>query len=129
MYANKISEIGRREIEGFIGVFPLDKIPEHVGTPPKSFIVNTDTSNLEGKHWLAVSYETGGIIRVFDPLGFYYPQLLISKLHNLPNYHIIYNRKMFQNPLESTCGPHCLLFLKSRVNEYKHRKCLSMDVD
>jgi hypothetical protein len=95
-------------------------MPLHICHAPKSLIVNTDTSNLKGKHWIAISYEEGGIIHAFDPLGFYYPPLLVSKLHSMPYQHIIYNRKMIQNPFESTCGPHCLAFLKSRVNYYKH---------
>jgi len=123
MYANEIYHIAKNTIPGFIGVFPLDKMPLHIGRAPKSLIVNTDTSNLEGKHWIAISYEQGGIIHAFDPLGFYYPPLLVSKLHSMPYQHVIYNRKMIQNPFAPTCGPHCIAFLKSRVNYYKHRDC------
>ena len=121
MYANELNDIGKKHVPGFVGVFPLNRLPLHIGRPPKSFIVNTDTSNLLGEHWLAVSYEEGGIVRAFDPLGFFYPQLLVSKLHSLPNVHVIYNRKMIQNPFESNCGWHCLIFLRQRAATYKHR--------
>jgi hypothetical protein len=121
MYTNEIEDIGKKCIPGFIGAFPLDRMPSHIGSPPKSFIVNTDTNNLNGKHWLAVSYEQGGIVRAFDPLGFFYPQLLISKLHSHPNVRVHYNRTMIQNPFDQTCGLHCLIFLKSRTDAYKQR--------
>lgn len=107
-------------IPRFIGVYPLDKIPLHI-CPPCCFIVNTDTHNLGGKHWLAISYENGGIVYAFDPLGLYYPPLLVNKLHRIPFSKIIYNTRMYQLPWEKTCGLHCLTFLKFRANGYKHR--------
>ena len=66
MYANEINDIAKNTIPGFLAVFTLDKMPLHIGQAPKSLIVNTDTSNLEGKHWIAISYEQGGIIHAFD---------------------------------------------------------------
>ena len=119
MYTNEIDKIAKKIIPNFIGVFPLDKLPKHLGRPPKSFILNTDTSNLNGTHWLAVSYEKGGIIHAFDPFGICYPPLLTSYLHRIPNVKVIYNRIMFQYPNERNCGIHCLTFLKMRADHYK----------
>jgi hypothetical protein len=121
MYANEIGDYGKKHVPGFMGVFPLDRLPSHIGPPPKSFITNTDTSNLPGEHWLAVSYENGGIVRAFDPLGFFYPPLLVAKLHHFPNTRVIYNRKMIQNPFDTSCGLHCLIFLKNRAQDYKQK--------
>lgn len=118
MYANELVRAGRK-IPGFIGVYPLDKIPQHLEVP-SCFIINTDTHNLKGRHWLAVSYENGGIAYAFDPLGVYYPQILVDHLHRLPFHKIIYNNKMYQMPWEKTCGRYCLSFLRARANAYKH---------
>jgi len=115
MYTNQLNKLGKEHIPGFLGAFPLDKLPSYTNTL-SSFIVNTDTHNLRGQHWIAVSYEKMGIVRAFDPLGVYYPQLLIEKLHQFPNRKVKYNRVMYQNPLTETCGLHCLKYLKYRAD-------------
>jgi hypothetical protein len=52
----------------FIGVYPLDRLPQHV--PPKAvplkLIVNLDPINLEGSHWVAL-YR-----RMNDGQGYYF---------------------------------------------------------
>ena len=123
MYSSEVNSLGKRHVNGFLGVFPLDKIPKHIGKAPKSFIVNTDTHNLPGQHWLAVSYERGGIVRASDPLGFYYPPLLMHTLHkSSPNARILYNFKMYQKPWERNCGQHCLRFLYSRSPKQRYKQ-------
>ena len=67
----------KKHFNNFIGVFPLDKLPSKIYYGDK-LIVNTDTSNLPGEHWLAASYRKPGIIDAFDPLGLYYPTKLIN---------------------------------------------------
>ena len=113
MYTDELLKKGKN-IPGFIGVFPLDKIPKHV-CAPCCFIVNTNTSHLKGEHWLAVSYEKHNEIHVFDSFGYYYPLILVEKLHHLPHRKIIYNRRTFQKIWEKTCGQYCLAFLRRRA--------------
>lgn len=110
MYTNELEYYGKRHVPHFIGVYALDKLPLHI-KPISRLIVNTDTHNLPGKHWIALSYEKHGIVYAFDPLGVYYPNLLIQYLHRLPHRRIIYNRTMYQRPWRKTCGQHCLQFL------------------
>lgn len=112
--------MGKTHVKHFIGVFPLDKLPQHI-VPISRLIVNTDTHNLGGRHWIALSYEKGGIVLVFDPFGWYYPPLLINKLHKNPSIHRVhYNRTMFQSPSEKTCGLYCIRFLSSINSECRH---------
>ena len=111
-----LSAYGKKHIVNFIGVFPLDKLPIHLVKNSK-FIVNTDTHNLPGKHWIAVSYEKGGIIYAFDPFGIFYPTCLITYLSHKPRARIVLNRKMYQHPMEKSCGWYCLRFLQG---VYKH---------
>jgi len=113
MYSNQLDALGRNSVHGFIGVFPVDQLPKHIGEPPKSLIVNTDPQNLPGRHWIAVSYEQGATY-AFDPVGFYYPQPLMDHLHSDPNRRVIYNYVTYQRPWERNCGEYCVSFLKSR---------------
>ena len=118
MYDHELYSLGKKYVRGFIGVFALDRIPKHVGKPPKSFIVNTDTHQLPGRHWIAVSYERGGIVYAFDPLGVYYPHTLVHALHRgAPSRRVIYNYTMYQRPWERNCGQRCINFLISRSSK------------
>ena len=124
MYASEIARAARHlNIENFIGVFPLDRLPASQLTRaprPCSFIVNTDTSNLPGKHWIAVSCSGSGIVHAFDPLGQCYPFLLCRFLAKQGRTRrVLFNRVMYQNPRLRTCGQHCLRWLK-----YKQGMCL-----
>ena len=94
----------------FLGVYPLNKIPYISIRNKCAFIVNSQTSNLGGEHWIAV-FNKPDVIKVFDPLGFYYPNLLVSKLQLLSK-RIEYNKVQCQHPLTFTCGSYCLLWLK-----------------
>lgn len=114
MYSNEIVKIARKlKIKNFIGVFPLNQLP-----PPSSyrrpfcFIVNTDTANLPGKHWIAVSFAKNGIVRAFDPLGVYYPAMLCDYLAR-SNRRVSFNHVMYQDPTSRLCGQHCLRWLRS----------------
>jgi hypothetical protein len=95
-----------------MGVYPLDKLPPIMNEG--GYIVNTQTSTLGGEHWLGIDVRPLQI-NVFDPLGIYYPDLLISRLARLHR-RLICNTTMFQNPFEVTCGPHCLMWLHKRYS-------------
>jgi hypothetical protein len=113
MYTDQLKKYGENHFKNFLGVFPLDKLPAKISYGDK-FIVNTDTSNLPGEHWLAVSYRKPGIVYAFDPLGVYYP----TKLINFLCHHAVcvrVNHIMYQHPLSNTCGQHCLLFLHGTI--------------
>lgn len=97
----------------WLGIYALDKIPflkEEGG-----FIVNTQTSTLPGEHWLAVNISST-TIHVFDPFGFYYPHLLMSKLF-LIHKKILFNRIQRQAVTSETCGQHCLLWLDEQYKQ------------
>jgi hypothetical protein len=94
----------------WIGVYPLDKIPPILQNVIGGMIVNSQTSTLPGEHWIAV-YFTNLEIRVFDPLGLLYPAFMVNTLLQMGNKKVTFNSKMYQNPLKSTCGQHCLLWL------------------
>ena len=83
MYSNELVKAAKQlKLENFIGVFPLNRLPTSLKpyAKPLCFIVNTDTMNLPGQHWIAVSYSKCGIAYAFDPLGMFYPHILTSYL-------------------------------------------------
>lgn len=99
----------------FIGVFPLDKLPQNL-TIPSYFIVNTHTANLPGQHWLAVAFIKWGSIHAFDSFGLEYPPALV---HFLKRYgRMVLNNKTLQSPFEKTCGMYAIRWLLQKKNEY-----------
>ena len=46
-----------------------DELPLHVGVKPHTFIVNTDTSDRGGSHWVAFHFPLVGPAEFFDSLG------------------------------------------------------------
>ena len=110
MYSNDIVKAAKQlNLENFIGVFPLNRLPNSLKpyAKPLCFIVNTDTMNLPGQHWIAVSYSKCGIAYAFDPLGMFYPHVLTSYLTKRAR-RVIFNHVTYQDPSQRTCGQHCL---------------------
>lgn len=92
------------------GVYPLDRIRflENGG-----YVVNTQTSSLPGEHWIAI-YVKPYNVSVFDPLGFYYPSLLVNIVSRMRS-KLTYNYIRYQDPLTLTCGQHCLAWLLAQA--------------
>jgi len=110
MYTHELWKLGDCYVPNFVGVFPLDKLPHRLKAP-SNLIVNTHTENLEGEHWLAISYQKGGVVFAFDPLGFFYPYLLRKYLSRLGARRIHYNKIPYQKISEMTCGLYCIAWL------------------
>jgi hypothetical protein len=109
---NQLNEWMVRHDPTYLGAFPLDKIPR---VPPGRysycFIINTQTHNLAGQHWMAVRC-LASEAWVFDPLSF--PPIPELCNHLLSHCHIIQLHfcKTSVQPLSSnTCGQHAVYFL------------------
>lgn len=114
MHTLELWRLGDKYVPNFAGVFPLNKMPRAL-RPPVNFIVNTDTHNLPGQHWLAVSYKKDGIVYAFDPFGVYYPRILKIYLIQLERTAPVrYNKTQYQSIFETTCGLYCLAWLISQ---------------
>jgi hypothetical protein len=81
-----------------------------------SFIVNTDTCNLNGTHWVAIKV-FGLYLIYFDPMG-WIPFRSILKQFSRKTIYVNYS--LVQNG--STCGEHCVYYL------YNNQKA-SNDID
>jgi hypothetical protein len=90
----------------FKGVYPVDKVPiVDLG----AYIVNTDESNLPGKHWVCI-FKTKSNIEYYDSYGLKPSQIFESILGNTFNY----NAERVQSMLSTVCGQHCIYYVLQR---------------
>ena len=98
----------------FVGVFARDGFIEYMRYTRLldncCFIVNTDTGNLPGRHWVAI-YVRGLRTYYFDPAG----GIPISQICRAIKGTILHNVKHYQNLTDPFCGEHCVFFLYQSV--------------
>ena len=93
----------------FIGVFLRDALPKAIVSYPCSLMINTDTKNLPGKHWVSIyisSYKEGEYFDSFDRKPSQDVALWLNKF--TIKWKKI-NSVILQDPLSVTCG-HFVLF-------------------
>lgn len=112
---DELLNYGNKLIDNFKGVYALDQLVNVRPTGP--IIVNTDTSNLPGTHWIAVAFRNDTAY-CFDPLGYPPPLKVITWLNTNFNRWKC-NLRQIQSNLSTQCGYYCLHFLYS-VNEYNY---------
>ena len=119
-------------IHNFCGVYSINTLPmlqdlncHHAATVvnnqqqqqgncnPKTLIVNLDTDNLPGSHWVAIAAE-GGVIEIFDSFGLPLPPLLQSWASAQQCRWIYEPLLMVQKPDAITCGYYALIFCIAR---------------
>jgi hypothetical protein len=93
-----------------------DELPAHVGVRPRTFIVNTDTCDPGGSHWVTFHFPLVGPAEFFDSLGnapetnhYRFPNVLIV---NGPQYYYCSSR--IQPDDTDTCRLYCLYYFKRR---------------
>lgn len=93
----------------FLGVFALNQLPVCADNQDALFIINTDTSNLPGTHWIAVmGRRDEGYC--FDPLGYQPPVYVLNWMNSHYN-HWTSNTRTIQQTFSLDCGPFCLHYL------------------
>ena len=120
MYASQIHRILSNDNNAsryFAGVFPADRLP-----PLKkeaAFVVNTDTHDKIGSHWLSMFISDEDTLEFFDSFGFpssmYEP--FISQ-HASAFKNVKYNETTFQSPTSNVCGQYCTYFLLKRCSGF-----------
>lgn len=100
----------------FKGVFSIDKLPKVKLGQNVMFIVNTDSSNLPGMHWIAVIIRNGNGY-IFDPLGQFVP-LKLSSWMTYTCYKWSTNTRHIQTFLSQLCGYFCIYFLFFATSSY-----------
>ena len=105
-------------LANFAGVFPVDSLP------PASlarrfqkinFVVNTDSSNLPGTHWIAASYYGDYTpVEIFDSFALTPPAAVQLWCSRNASRHWISSKFCVQHPTATTCGLYCCQFLTRR---------------
>lgn len=117
--------------KNFLGVYAADQIPVIVDTGlPVFFIVNFDTSNQPGSHW--VCFRLGSsTLEIFDSLGFSpfrwnsFPRQIIAFLLRYRYTHKFCGTPKLQGENSFTCGLYCIYFILSRAN-LSFKQCLQI---
>lgn len=102
----------------YLGTFPINQVPTKRFNHNRlqHFIINTQTSNLPGQHWIAVSLHQRRAY-VFDPFGQPPPSLLIQQLLQHGGIQqIYYNTKQVQPINSQICGQLALQHLHNVSN-------------
>jgi hypothetical protein len=99
-----------------VAVVSADEIPRRPVQKPAGFIINTDPSELPGKHWVCFYLPKKGPIEFFDSLGhspeYYHPLFRSFLIVNGPSY--LHNTGRLQDYGSPYCGEYCLDFLIQR---------------
>ena len=103
-----------RVVEAFRGVFPKDQLPKTHIVPPAFLVVNTDVSNLPGRHWKAIYIDENYKGEVFDSLATPVSNH-VGRFMNRNTRQWKVNRTMVQHPLSSQCGAYVLYFVTQRL--------------
>ena len=105
------------QINCFLGVYARDQLPL-VLLYPACFIVNTDTSDMSGEHWLAVYYDENKQADFFDSYG-NNPKLFgLDRYLNKTSSSWKFNQVQLQSVKSHVCGYYCALFLMYRARGF-----------
>ena len=123
MYSGEINA-NLENVPGFVGVFSRDTIP-----PPEKlpafYVVNYDSRNEPGEHWVAIHLLTNGNGEFFDPFGL--PPLHFDLRHFMETScrQWSYSVKDIQHAQSTKCGHFCVNFVKQRAKGVPYKKILS----
>lgn len=123
MHTEQLNRMGKQLMgNSYLGTFALDQLPAIIfaNEPMLHFIINTQTSNLPGQHWIAVTINRNKAY-VFDSFGLPPPQLLISQLRQYGVRRILYNSRQIQPINTQMCGQLALQHLFNTHIRYRTR--------
>ena len=101
--------------EAFQGVFSIDQLPFSIPHYPFFMIVNTQSHNLPGAHWITVFIDKNRCGEVFDSLALPIPKRLSQWINHFAR-SLTRNHLMFQFPLSDSCGAFAVYFVLKRLN-------------
>lgn len=104
------------DVRSFLGVYASDMLPHHHITKPGTVIVNADSHDLGGSHWLAIHIagpRYAAPLFYFDSYGVspFVPTVQDFLRRNAASLWD-YNRRQLQGLHSSVCGQYCCLFAR-----------------
>jgi hypothetical protein len=100
-----------RKKNDFLGCYACNDVPCFGKYSRGCIIINKDTNNLRGRHWVCVKFGNGRA-RYFDPAGCFLIKSIAKKFRH---YKILYTLRPSQNLLSTYCGHHVIFFLYNDV--------------
>ena len=118
MDETEIENILHKE-KNFLGCFASDQLPSIPSSFPKSMIINTDTANSSGEHWVALVLKKKCCF-YFDSFGL--PVMNNNILNFLSdNYKkFTYTNVCIQSASSDYCGKFCIAFIKHVHSKYSY---------
>jgi hypothetical protein len=115
--SNFLSKNLRDVFRGIYSSNELKSSPRVLGwpdQPPHAIIINTDSSNLPGKHWIAVYITRRGCGEVMDSYGVL-PPTTVQRWLNEYTQNWVSNPYLIQPPESDSCGQFCAYYLIRRL--------------
>ena len=102
-------------LAAFHGVFPIDELPFAVPHYPFFMIVNTQSHNLPGEHWISVFIDANRRGDIFDSFALPLSNVLIRWMNRFTR-SFTSNRFTYQHPFSASCGAFTLYFILHRLH-------------
>lgn len=114
----------------FIGVLSFQELPDYSDKVCGFYIVNTDTVEGSGKHWLVINKVNNGNIEFFDSLGKSpntYSSHILKFLENSASSYSFSNKRIQGN--SDLCGDYCIMFIYLRLTGLSYQDFLKLFSD
>ena len=108
----------------FKKVCALDEI--EVPSYPSAYVINSDTSDKKGEHWVVVYFDKNRRGEYFDSYGL--PPAVLGLEAYMDRFSLdwIYNRKTIQSLFSNVCGHYCVYFILFRCRNISLHAILSV---
>ena len=115
----------------FTDVLPSDLLPNQIQKTPRGFILNVDTNNGPGTHWISIYITTDGKGELFYSYGEppeFYSRNFETFLEDHSNT-FTSNKKTLQSPWSRVCGQYCLFYALHRCRNISMSTIVNMFTD
>lgn len=103
--------------DAFHGVMSINLLPLKVSEFPWLAIVNTQTSNLPGEHWICLIIDSDGHGEVFDSMGRPPPSRVAQWMNTHCRHNWNYTTLVYQTPGTAICGAFVLYVILHRLQK------------
>lgn len=99
-------------------VYAADQLPTGKVSLPSSIIINLDTSDQQGSHWVCIHIDAQEKAEYFDSYGFPPANPSFIKYMQKNSKMWTYNTRSQQSYFSSVCGHYCIVYLYIRSQHY-----------
>ena len=103
-----------RSLRVYRGTFARNELCRKKFRKPFAIVINTDSLQQAGEHWVAVFAPVRGRCEYFDPMGWPPPHKQILRFLNTTAKQYVYCCEPLQGAASNKCGRFCIAFIKAR---------------